>query len=48
MFTSAQFDKVVPWLVLNRQGLDFLVHPVTDNPNDEHSRYTVWFGSPVR
>jgi aromatic ring-cleaving dioxygenase len=46
-FTAAQFDNVVPWLMLNRQGLDVLVHPLTDNSYDDHSRYAVWLGSPV-
>jgi DOPA 4,5-dioxygenase len=46
-FTTAQFEKVVPWLMLNRQGLDVLVHPLTHNPYDDHSRYAVWLGSPV-
>ena len=46
-FTTAQFEKVVPWLMLNRQGLDVLVHPLTRNSYDDHSRYAVWLGSPV-
>lgn len=46
-FTTAQFEKVVPWLMLNRQGLDVLVHPLTHNSYDDHSRYAVWLGSPV-
>jgi DOPA 4,5-dioxygenase len=46
-FTTAQFDKVVPWLMLNRQGLDVLVHPLTDSSYDDHSRYAIWLGSPV-
>jgi DOPA 4,5-dioxygenase len=46
-FTAAQFENVVPWLMLNRQGLDVLVHPLTDNSYDDHSRYAVWLGSPV-
>jgi aromatic ring-cleaving dioxygenase len=46
-FTSAQFDKIVPWLLFNRQGLDVLIHPLTDNPDDDHSRYAVWLGAPV-
>ncbi len=47
MFTAAQFGKIVAWLMLNRQGLDVLVHPLTDNSYDDHSRYAVWLGSPV-
>ena len=46
-FTTAQFGNVVPWLMLNREGLDVLVHPLTDNSYDDHSRYAVWLGSPV-
>jgi aromatic ring-cleaving dioxygenase len=46
-FTTAQFDTVVPWLMLNRQGLDVLVHPLTDNSHDDHSRYAIWLGAPV-
>jgi aromatic ring-cleaving dioxygenase len=39
MFTAAQFENIVPWLMLNRQGLDVLVHPLTDNSYDDHLRY---------
>ena len=46
-FTPAQFENVVPWLMLNRQGLDVLVHPLTDNSYDDHSRHAVWLGAPV-
>jgi aromatic ring-cleaving dioxygenase len=49
-FTAAQFEHVVPWLMLNREGLDVLdvlVHPLTDNSYDDHSRYAVWLGAPV-
>jgi DOPA 4,5-dioxygenase len=41
MFTTAQFANIVPWLMLNRQGLDVLVHPLTENSYDDHSRYAV-------
>src|SRR6516162_9678980 len=46
-FSTAQFENIVPWLMLNRQGLDVLVHPLTDNSYDDHSRYAVWLGAPV-
>jgi aromatic ring-cleaving dioxygenase len=46
-FAAAQFDTIVPWLMFNRQGLDVLVHPLTDNSYDDHSRYAVWLGAPV-
>ncbi len=46
-FTTAQFDRIVPWLMFNRQALDVLVHPLTDSSYDDHSRYAVWLGAPV-
>jgi DOPA 4,5-dioxygenase len=47
MFTNAQFEDIVPWLMLNRRGLDVLIHPLTDNSHDDHSRCAVWLGAPV-
>ncbi|HEY1268517.1 MAG TPA: DOPA 4,5-dioxygenase family protein, partial [Candidatus Binatia bacterium] len=29
LFAPEEFEKVVPWLMLNREGLDVLVHPST-------------------
>jgi aromatic ring-cleaving dioxygenase len=48
MFTAEQFENIVPWLMLNRQGLDVLVHLLTDDSYDDHSRYAVRLGAPVR
>ena len=47
IFETEEFPKIVPWLILNRAGLDVLVHPLTDNSYDDHSRYAVWLGGPV-
>ena len=47
IFTAAEFQNVVPWLMLNRQGLDILIHPLTDDSVDDHSRYALWLGTPV-
>ena len=44
---AEHFENILRWLMLNRQGLDILVHPLTDNSYDDHSRYAVWLGSPV-
>lgn len=46
-FATTQFDTIVPWLMLHREGLDVLVHPLTDSSYDDHSRYAVWLGAPV-
>jgi len=47
IFTTAEFQNVVPWLMLNREGLDVLIHPLTDDSVDDHSRYALWLGKPV-
>jgi DOPA 4,5-dioxygenase len=47
IFSEAQFQHVVPWLMLNREGLDILVHPLTDDMVDDHTIYALWLGMPV-
>jgi aromatic ring-cleaving dioxygenase len=47
MFQTDEFQRIVPWLMLNRQGLNVLVHPLTDDMVDDHSDYALWLGSPV-
>ena len=47
IFTTAEFQNLVPWLMLNREGLDILIHPLTDDSVDDHSRYAMWLGTPV-
>jgi len=43
-FERALFDQLVPWLMLNRQGLAVLVHPNTDNPKRDHGSHALWLG----
>jgi aromatic ring-cleaving dioxygenase len=47
IFTKAQFREVVPWMMVNREGLDILVHPLTDDMVDDHTVYALWLGKPV-
>jgi len=47
MFQTAEFQNIVPWLMLNREGLDVLIHPLTDDMVDDHSDYALWLGTPV-
>lgn len=47
IFEADKFQAVVPWLMLNRQGLDILIHPLTDDMVDDHSVYALWLGSPI-
>jgi aromatic ring-cleaving dioxygenase len=28
IFETGEFQKIVPWLMLNREGLDVLIHPL--------------------
>jgi DOPA 4,5-dioxygenase len=47
IFKNEQFATVVPWLMLNRDGLDILLHPLTDDMVDDHTVYATWLGKPV-
>ena len=47
IFETEEFQKIVPWLMLNREGLDVLVHPLTENSYDDHSKNALWLGTPV-
>jgi aromatic ring-cleaving dioxygenase/catechol 2,3-dioxygenase-like lactoylglutathione lyase family enzyme len=47
IFAAAEFTNLVPWLMLNREGLDVLIHPLSDDSVDDHSRYALWLGTPV-
>jgi aromatic ring-cleaving dioxygenase len=47
IFKNEQFATVVPWLMLNREGLDILLHPLTDDMVDDHTVYATWLGQPV-
>jgi aromatic ring-cleaving dioxygenase len=47
IFKNEEFQGIVPWLMLNREGLDVLVHPLTDDMVDDHTVYALWLGTPV-
>jgi aromatic ring-cleaving dioxygenase len=47
IFKNPEFQNVVPWLMLNRQGLDILIHPLTNDMVDDHTVYALWLGTPV-
>jgi aromatic ring-cleaving dioxygenase len=48
MFQAEAFQHIVPWLMFNREGLDILVHPLTDDMVDDHTVYALWLGTPVK
>ncbi len=43
-FDADQFDRVVPWLMLNRSGLVVFVHPRTGDDLADHSDHALWLG----
>jgi aromatic ring-cleaving dioxygenase len=43
-FGVEDFTRLVPWLMLNRNGLDVLVHPLAGNAYDDHTVYAMWLG----
>lgn len=44
-FLPDQFDRLVQWLAVNREGLDILVHPHTDNAWNDHMIFGFWLGN---
>ena len=43
-FGTQDFAALVPWLMLNRAGLDVLVHPLAGNAHDDHTVFAMWLG----
>jgi DOPA 4,5-dioxygenase len=44
-FETALFPTLVPFLMLNRQGLTVLVHPESGRPRDDHLIHSMWLGA---
>ncbi|MBV9829533.1 MAG: DOPA 4,5-dioxygenase family protein [Alphaproteobacteria bacterium] len=47
VFETPEFQDIVPWLMLNRDGLDVLVHQLGASSYDDHTAYAMWLGTPV-
>ncbi len=43
-FLPDQFSKVVPWLMLNHESLDILIHPETGDDVGDHTHRALWLG----
>jgi DOPA 4,5-dioxygenase len=46
-FAVEDFPILVPWLMLNREDLNILVHPLTNDSVADHTRFALWLGSPL-
>jgi len=44
LFPNELYPSLVPFLALNRLGLDILVHPNTENEYADHMRHAMWLG----
>ncbi|MFP8777089.1 DOPA 4,5-dioxygenase family protein [Hydrogenophaga sp. RWCD_12] len=44
-FKAALFADVIPWLLLNRQGLVVFVHPITGQDLVDHRDRALWMGA---
>jgi aromatic ring-cleaving dioxygenase len=43
-FAPELFGEIVPWLAVNRRGLQVLVHPETGDDLTDHSDHAMWLG----
>ena len=43
-FAPDQFASLVPWLMLNRDGLTISIHPETGDNVPDHTDNAFWFG----
>jgi DOPA 4,5-dioxygenase len=46
-FALDQFGPFVTWLMLNRDGLSVLVHPMTGDEVADHTANPLWLGKPL-
>jgi len=44
-FPATMLEILLPWLMLNRDGLVILLHPETGDDYRDHTAHAVWFGA---
>jgi len=47
-FAPTEFQRIVPWLMLNRAGLTILVHPDTGDAYRDHAQNELWLGEKLK
>jgi aromatic ring-cleaving dioxygenase len=47
-FYPEEFARIVPWLMLNRAGLNILVHPETSDAHIDHAVNALWLGEKLK
>jgi aromatic ring-cleaving dioxygenase len=43
-FSTSEFARFVPWLMINQRGLAVLIHPNTGRPRRDHLSNAIWLG----
>ena len=43
-FSTSEFPRFVPWLMINQRGLAVLIHPNTGRSRRDHLSDSMWFG----
>ena len=46
-FPTSMFNKLVPFLALNRGDLHILLHPNTGNGYEDHTKNVMWIGPSI-
>lgn len=46
-FDNNSFKDIIPWLMLNHQGLTIFIHPQTGDDLKDHSLSAMWIGQQV-
>ena len=43
-YSKEAFEQVVLWMMSNLDGLSALVHPLSGDDIEDHTKYAMWFG----